>query len=525
MDKLKQYTQLIADIALPSTTKRLEGMADTGNSALDFFRLVCDCYVVNPQSGYFIARKDHSSTTFKGFDIRYNALVNDVMRERTEDDKKRTPGYRDKAAMFAISDFAHGLTRCSGVTYQPGADEFIGSKFNVYQPGLLTPLEGKPEVFLEHMDYLFRDPAERKIVMQFLAHMVRNPLDKVIWSLLIIGKGGTGKSWFHKLVNLLLGKQNVKFVEKGAKIASKWDNSADGKQAIFIDEIIPSDDSAKVQEAIESLVSCEEVEIELKGVQPFKVPNIANVIAVSNHDDALRIMRGARKWAIVRANDDVRFTDAKDQATARTDAYYTRLHGITPKDGTVVTEEARRVLWYLRTQVDLSDFPAQSLAPRTATKDEVAELTREDWQDNIITAMESRRGVFGRTLVTVADVANQYPKPTGEKLTEKAYLAKVMNLMRDNGCRRLMGGSGSKLRRVYLSKESPQASLWTTDKRLLETYEAMTDKRLAWVYWSEIASRKSLMADPLDKFRAPEGATEPPESFPDFTIEGPRTLN
>jgi hypothetical protein len=513
MNKLEQYGQLIADLALPSNVKRLEGLAENGG-ALDVFRFVCDCYVVNPQSGYFIARKDHKSTSFKGFDIQYNALVNDVMRERGPDDK--TPSYRDKAAMFAISDYSHGLARCSGVTYQPGAPEFIGSKFNVYRPTLLTPLEGEPKIFLDHMNYIFRDPRERKIVMQFLAHMVRNPLDKIIWSLLIIGKPGTGKSWFHKLVNLLLGKQNVKFVTKGEKIASKWDDSADGKQAIFIDEIIPSDDSAKVQEAIEALVSCEEVEIELKGVQPFMVPNVANVIAVSNHDDALKIMKGARKWAIVRANDDVRFTDANDKATDATDAYYTRLHGITPKDGTVVTDEARRILWYLQTQVDLSDFPAQSLAPRTQTKDEVAEITREDWQDRIVTAIEARRSVFGRTLVRVADVANVFSAPTGSKLTAKAYLAKVANLMRDNGCRRV--------KRAYLSKDLPQEWIWTTDKRFLETFEGMTDKQLATIYWGEIDKLKDLMADPISKFTTPEGSTEPPEPmepFPDFS----RTLN
>ena len=95
--------------------------------------------------------------------------------------------------------------------------------------------------------------------------------------------------------------------------------------------------------------------------------NIANLMTMRNDD--VKIDLSNRRSAMLRAADD----PYAPNGTAEHAAYYNRLFAVVPKDGTI-TDEARRVLHYLRT-LPLEGFNPL-VAPLTGAKQEAAESWR-----------------------------------------------------------------------------------------------------------------------------------------------------
>ena len=86
--------------------------------------------------------------------------------------------------------------------------------------------------------------------------------------------------------------------------------------------------------AIEPKITAPTLTIEPKGIDKFQISNHANIIGVSNYENALKIRgRRDRKWAIARATADLIYADSSGKETAKTAKYFTRLFGVTPPDG------------------------------------------------------------------------------------------------------------------------------------------------------------------------------------------------
>lgn len=414
--------------------------------------------------GLFIRTGDRKLITHRAFDELFNPIANRFAPDR----------YRDRAAKFAISTPI--LLRASGVVYEPGQGDWIGTKFNMYRPGNCTPLAEQPRIFIDHLRYLIPDARERKLFVDFLAWMVQNPTRKLQFALLIVGRKGTGKSWLSGLIECLFGPHNVTVLEKGGAIADKFDASAENKQAIFIDELVP-DGKHDLAKAIKPLITSPTVWIERKGIQKFQVPNRVNVIGISNHPNALKIAADEREWAVVRASADVRFTDDDGQATAETVAYYDRLFAMTPSDRSI-TDEVRRILWSLQTR-DLSGFNGQSLAPMTEAKSEVAEFSETATDTQIRNALASKRGPFAFTTFTVAEVRDDifahYPDQ-GEK-SPRQIEAEIVAALEAAGCRRVSN------KQSWVNGKAVR--IWTTHKRHLATLQKLAPPQLAARYKAE----------------------------------------
>jgi energy-coupling factor transporter ATP-binding protein EcfA2 len=319
------------------------------------------------------------------------------------------------------------------------------------------------------MDYLFPDERERKLVLQFLAWCIRNPDKKIQHALLIIGRKGTGKSWLAKLLSVLFGPHNVSVLERGGVIADRFDTSAERKQLVFVDELVP-DGKRDLIHAIEPLIVGTQVGIERKGKDRIWIPNRANIIAVTNKETAIRLTDSKdRKWLVVRAAEDARDSD-----------YFKRLFAITPSDGTV-TDEVRRVLWYLKTQVDLSDYDGLAPAPSTGTKDDVAESNQTSIAKQVSAL---RAGLLSQyTLVAFDDVRQLIATTTyagdDAELSRQEADAKIAAAMEAEGCRRVRG------EQAYLSKDRPKVRLWATSPAALEYLQGLRLAELAAIYRQE----------------------------------------
>jgi hypothetical protein len=401
--------------------------------------------------------------------------------------------YRDNPIKFAHSTF--GLRLASVADYLPVrhgeiVPALVGTKYNMWKPPAITPLaDRKPTIFLEHMNYVFPNQTERRMVANYLAWMVQKPEHKMSFALLIVGRRGVGKSWFSLLLKAIFGDSNTLIIEKGENVAAKFNADQANRQVIFVDELLPGG-KMDVAAAIEPKITATTLTIEPKGVDKFQVANRFNIIGVSNYENALRIRgRRDRKWAIARATPDLIYADASGKETAKTAEYFTRLHAITPPDGTI-TDEARRVLHWLMVRKIPDEFNGH-IPPDTEAKNEVADATADTIEANVNGYYADASGPFRFKLVTVDEVRESVCNlfEADADMNRQKADALTSSAMEDCGCRRITpAGTGNA--QMYLPGSKNPRRLWCTCKADLATYERMSKTELVEAYKAERAGER-----------------------------------
>jgi hypothetical protein len=96
----------------------------------------------------------------------------------------------------------------------------------------------EPAFFLEHVKYIFDDDQTAiEHVLNFLAHIVQRPQERIAHALLITSEAkGIGKSTLGTIVRRLVGEQNSR-VAQTKDLKSSFDGWLMGKLVVHVDEI------------------------------------------------------------------------------------------------------------------------------------------------------------------------------------------------------------------------------------------------------------------------------------------------
>ena len=468
IDDLSNFAAVFAEGLSPELRTRFAATAAEGLDANTIWQdFVLPNYVRIIDPPCFVRVGDKKLISNEGFADLFTPIVNAIPNQLTR--------YRDQPVKYAKS--SPKLLRASEATYEPGMGDWIGTKFNMWRGPNIEPLAERPAIILDHIMYVIPDRRECGLFCDFLAWMVQRPNDRMSFALLIVGRYGVGKSWFAKLLTAMFGEQNVLVIEKGVNIADRFNAEQANKQVIFIDELVP-DGKLNVARAIEPLIVASKVSIELKGKDKVWVPNRSAKIGVSNFANAIKINGSKdRKWLIVQATDDLRYSDDKNKPTKETDDYYKRLHALTPNDGTgPVTDEVRRFLWWLGKR-NISSFNGQGIAPETQAKKDVAEATETTIESDIHTMIVDGEGAFAFELFTVQDVRQSLDivQDPRNPRSAKEIEAEVSAGMVTATCRRVSD------KQCTLPGHRIPTRVWT-HKNLLVKYQGLTTSELAAAY-------------------------------------------
>ncbi len=72
------------------------------------------------------------------------------------------------------------MLKLNALSYRPGMGELPDDgTLNLWRPSDVLPEPGDVSWFLDHMTHLVPDDRERGILLDFLAHLVQNPGEKV----------------------------------------------------------------------------------------------------------------------------------------------------------------------------------------------------------------------------------------------------------------------------------------------------------------------------------------------------------
>lgn len=369
-------------------------------------------------------------------DLRTKALLNkSQFKDRHAD--VGDPTTRDNAATRYLADMTQRRV-VSAPTYRPGAgvivDEQGDPRVNLWVPGpyfgadigdggvggwgdrvAVTDDDIRP--YLDLAEHVIPDPRERRLVLDWLAHQLQSPGVKCNWHL-VLGSGmhGIGKDTLLEPVVRGLGQRNCPVIS-AADIQSQWTDWLANGQLVRVEEM-NTFGRREVMDRIKPMLASppDELRINSKGLQQYRVPNLVNLVFYTNHRDAISIEDGDRRFFVV-------WSDAQPWESDRFTALYAWLQN----------GGAARVCRWLGAR-DLSAFDARGRAEDTASKREMAALTRPVVEAALLELIESHADEFAADLVTSAGamaavrrvVPNASPNAIGAALGKAgAYLGRV----------------------------------------------------------------------------------------------------
>lgn len=271
--------------------------------------------------------------------------------------------------------------RVNGATYWPEqpmwVNEYGLDKLNYWRPLDLTAQRGDVTPFMDHIEYLYPEKRDAKILLQYLAYQVQFPGQKVHWAVLLEGDQGNGKSYFASVMRRVLGQQNVKMVNNEAlhETFTGWQRNT---QLIIVEEMMAKA-RLELMNKLKPMITEPWCTIREMYRPPYEQPNRFNFLFFSNHRDSIIINSTDRRYCILKTNSP---PHPKGNA-----GYYGPLFEWTRKNGPAL-------LHYLKHEVDLSDFQPKAHAPMTEGKMALIAQSRMPLDAFIFEHVEAREYPF-----------------------------------------------------------------------------------------------------------------------------------
>ena len=190
------------------------------------------------------------------------------------------------------------LPRIQGNTFRPSPEKFVGSNgvtlANTYVPfSPKAPTNASVSLAEELLAELFPNENERKLVLQWLAHMVQRPMERPQWGLVITGEGGEGKSLLMQIAEAALGGHHWWRERDFSALTRRFSEVLPDNLLVCLDDAqLPSDAAEKLKHPVTTRYQ----QVEVKGEQNLQKREVfARLVILSNRVRPLR-MQEERRW-------------------------------------------------------------------------------------------------------------------------------------------------------------------------------------------------------------------------------------
>ncbi|MCW2284711.1 hypothetical protein M2323_002598 [Rhodoblastus acidophilus] len=261
-----------------------------------------------------------------------------------------------------------------------------GHAVNLWQRDGVTPVGGDASPILGFIDYLIPDPASRSHILDYLAHLLQRRGVKIMHGLIVTGGFGSGKSTLGRIISALFGR-NARTIQ-GEKLASRWNTELVDCEVLIAEEAAHGE-KFEVSERIKDLVTRDWFQVEQKHVATFEGRTPRGILVNSNHEAALVVAQGDRRWMVVE-------TVARE-AVASPDFF--RDLNAKLNDGETLPAFAH---WLM--QRDLAKFNPNVDPPITEAKRVAIAASRTPLAQVIAEGIESEELPFHKDIVTVDEV-------------------------------------------------------------------------------------------------------------------------
>lgn len=249
------------------------------------------------------------------------------------------------------------------LTYLPGQERFVEqeglSYLNQWRGWGVKPAKGNVKPFLDLVDHLMKGSTkeEKNWLLDWCAYPIQHPGTKLFSAVIVHGrKTGTGKTLLGYTLARIYGNNFIKI--KSKDLYDTW--WAENRQFVLGDEISGSDKRAEA-DMMKAMITQEEVNINIKYIPQFSVPDCVNYYLTSNHADALFIEDEDRRYFVVEVTVD-----------PLTEAFYLAYDKWLKKDGGA----AALMQWFM--ERDVKTFNPKAPALKTAARDRMIMSGKSD---------------------------------------------------------------------------------------------------------------------------------------------------
>lgn len=203
---------------------------------------------------------------------------------------------------------------CHRAAYHPQAGEVFeldGRRVaNLYRPELRVKADSSftpeglrlVEALERHLTVLIPSPTERNIFRAWLAFNYRNPGIKIRWAPLLKGAEGDGKSIFGEVLQVLMGRENIRTMSADTIQTSPFSGWATGQCVVVLEEVrFQGHNRFDIVNKLKPYLTNNSIELHAKGKDPGNALNVSNYLLLTNHDDAIPLNDGDRRYFVLRS--------------------------------------------------------------------------------------------------------------------------------------------------------------------------------------------------------------------------------
>jgi len=305
------------------------------------------------------------------------------------------------------------------------------------------------DLFLTHINNLLVCEREQRILLDWLAYVVQNAGKRINWAILLQGAQGTGKSYFAKVLEWVLGT-NAKSLDPSA-LGERFTGWAHGSVINIVEEIrIKGDDKWRIMDRLKPFITNSMIQIEEKGRDHRTVPNFTNYLLLTNYKDALPITNDDRRFCVMygRIQNESELFDYFGGRDAASDYFETLFSESEKHAGALKT--------YLLTRAISEDFKASGRAPDTQSRQAMIQATISPEQCSVEDLINKHDcAVINGLILDVTWLAKQC-EIDGEMLPPTRTLAHILN---DMGYQQIEG------RRLKIQKTGNCHYIWHKNTR------------------------------------------------------------
>jgi len=295
-------------------------------------------------------------------------------RKATDSSVLDPEGFRQTYGHDSINDMVKAGNKAYSAAYRPdlhsgngsplGADNEGRAFFNTYRPPsyMVNPehLDTPEWTMVEgHFHKLLANGTDASHVLDWAAWLVQNPGKKISWVPLIIGSQGGGKSTVFQILKAALGDKHAAQVNPHA-LNKEFNGFAVDYCLVGLEEVKLSSERYDLVDRLKELITSPTIGVRRMHTAHVDQQNIANYILFSNHEDALAVASGDRRWMVCAAKHETKEDYVADGMDT---GYFDSLYSVIQRKPEIIHSGLK-----LR---DVSGFNPNGHAPWTAAFDKM----------------------------------------------------------------------------------------------------------------------------------------------------------
>ena len=297
------------DVETTKKSKNTISLDESDSPVVDKIRKEYSPYYFVASQNMVYNRKYKTFYKLEGFNNQHSVLKQDF-------------GYT-QLSPFRILDEIGAIRKVDAVRYHPGQPSMFNDTngmqcLNTYTVSDVKPYKGKVDKMLRHFEYLFPSKFERDVILDFIAFNYQHPGEKLMWAPIIKGRKGIGKTIIADYILApIFGSSNVRSLNNSQPLMKEFNAWQADTQLVVIQELFISnriDVKQLITESLKSFITDKFLSVRKMHTDAFQTDNVANMMAFTNHEDALYVTHDERRFCMIRC-----------EVEPRNSGYYRRL--------------------------------------------------------------------------------------------------------------------------------------------------------------------------------------------------------